>query len=109
MHERALQTKFSRPSRNQPAINTFVEGCNNGSDGTDAPAAASGPQTHLAYSTNLVQLFPGDQCVLIRAESNDEKVHEEGVNYKEGDVSQQCLLIGSIVKQALGLPSERLV
>ena len=81
VHERALQTKFSRPSPNQPAMKTVIEGCcNNGTDGTDVTAAASGTQTHLAYPTNVVQLFPGDQCVLICAESNDEKVHAEGVN-----------------------------
>ena len=109
VHERALQSKFSRPSPNQPAMDAVLEGAEERAHDREPLASSMAAQTHLAYSTNVVQLFPGDQCVLLRAESNDVMVRGGHSGYVEPVVTQHCVLIGSIVKQAQGFPGERLV
>ena len=106
VHERALQSKFSRPSPNQPALDAVLEQVD--SEGR-APPNAGGTQTLLAYSTNVIQLHPGDQCVLFRTERSHADIYEHGSSFREGALTQHGLLIGSPVRQALGLPSERLV
>ena len=46
-------------------------------------------QARLVFSTNVVQLHPGDQCVLLRTESTDATVRKEGSQVQEGARTQQ--------------------
>ena len=66
-------------------------------------------QTRLAYSTNVVQLHPGDQCVLFRTESVNATLRAKGPQHEEPARAQHCVLIGSAVRQGLALPAERIV
>ena len=69
----------------------------------------SATQTHLSYSTNVVQLHPRDHCVLLRAVEQDDARNAQGHNNVEEVRTQHCPLIGSILRQDLGKPAERLV
>ena len=73
---------------------------------TPAPAPA---QAHLSFSTNVIQLYPGDQCALLRLEDVHNAMCAQGEVFKEQPATQYCVLIGSLVLQGLGLPAERLV
>ena len=81
--------------------------------GAGAGPASAGPeqttQTNLAYSSNVVQLHPGDQRVLLRLESTDESLRAMGSKHIEGTLTQHCILVGSLVSQAIGLVGKRLV
>ena len=111
-HERALQAKFSRPSPSEAAMETVLE-----DDVHTQPARAARDgnrgsartQTRLPYSTNVMKLYPGDQCVLLRAESADMAMRDQGAVWTEPDCTQHCVLVGSLVRQGMGLSAERLV
>ena len=94
VHEQALHAKFSRPSPNCGTMEHALDG----GDET---------QARLAFSTNVIQLFPGDQLALFRAESA--QVSGRGDNDVQDSHTQHCILIGSLVRQGLSRPAERLV
>ena len=106
-HELALHNKLSRPSPNQSAMDTVLESQtrNEPSDTQER----SNVQTHLSYSSNVIQLHPGDHCILFRSTKTDESLRASGVRYAEPETTQHCLLVGSPVNQAKGHPAERLV
>ena len=115
-HEQALQCKLALPSPNQPAMDTVLQEHRNNGDARagkatdivrDRPDPAT--QTHLSYSTNVVQLHPGDHCVLLRAVEYDDAKKAQGHDYLEDVRTQHCLLIGSILRHGLGKSAERLV
>ena len=66
-------------------------------------------KTRLAYSTNVVQLRPGDQCVLVRTESVNATLRAKDPQHEKTARTQHCVLIGSAVRQGLALPAERIV
>ena len=103
LHERALMSKCAKPSPNQPALDTVL------ANSQEARSESAAVQTRLAHSTNIIQLHPGDQCVLFRAEETHRAMRAHGSGYEEPRRTQHCMLIGSLVGQALGLPAERLV
>ena len=110
-HERALQCKLSRPSANQNALDAVLETTNagraperRGDSHTSTPT-----QTHLTNSPNLIQLYPGDHCILLRTQRIDRSLRESGRDFVEHSRTQHCVFIGSLVRQGLGLTAERLV
>ena len=110
-HEQALQRKYNRPSPTQPSMDTVLEAELNAKkdDTADDVGSNHKAQTHLAYSTNVVELHPGDVCVLFRAEEVHKEVVRHGANFKEENKSQHCLLIGSMIRQGIGRSAERLL
>ena len=106
-HELALHSKLSRPSPNQAAMDTVLE--------TQTRSSLSGiqeqsnVQTHLSYSSNVIQLHPGDHCILFRSTETDEILRASGPRYEEPGTTQHCLFVGSPVNQAKENPAERLV
>ena len=75
----------------------------------DGNRGSARTQTRLPYSTNVMKLYPGDQCVLLRAESADMAMRDQGAVWTEPDCTQHCVLVGSLVRQGMGLSAERLV
>ena len=71
--------------------------------------SGSTTQTHLSYSTNVVQIHPGDHCVLLRAVKHDDAKNAQGQNFSEEVRTHHGLLIGSILRQGLGKPTEQLL
>ena len=118
-HERALQAKMSRPSGNQAAMDTVLE-ADNSDTVLDADNSGRAPntagehptssttQTHLTFSPNVIQLYPGDHCVLLRTEQQD-RVVNCGRKCDEDARTQHCVLVGSLVRQGLGFTPERLI
>ena len=101
--------KFSEPSPNSDALEIVLE-----NDVTEPNKRLLGMtsvhhQARLGYSTNVIDLNPGDQCVLLRSQRADESRRRRTSGWKEEQKTQHCLLIGSLVRQGLGLSAERLV
>lgn len=109
-HERALQLKMSRPSPSDDAMETVLE-----SEGVGKRKRHLPPnepvhnQTRLSYSTNVVKLNPGDICVLLRSISTEQEMQRDGFVWVEQKTTQHCVLVGSLVRQGIGLSAERLV
>ena len=57
----------------------------------------------------MIKLYPGDQCVLLRAQLLHDAWTDHKPSFDEPSNTQDCLLIGSPIRQALGLSAERLV
>ena len=79
-------------------------------EGVDEGLAArqNGAQVRLPYSTNVMNLYPGDHCLLLRSEREERAVKEHGTERKEM-FTQHCILVGSMIQQGLGHPAERLI
>ena len=106
-HELSLHSKLSRPSPNQAAMDTVLE--NESNPGRTTDIERSNVQTHLCFSSNVIQLYPGDQCILFRATEINDLLSAQNVDYIEPETTQHCLLIGSPVNQTKSKPAERLV
>ena len=93
-------------------METVLEGelpGNQSAETQPSPADARRTQTRLAYSTNIIKLYPGDQCVLLRSESDDNDMQTRKEDCTEPTTTQHCMFVGSLVRQGLGLSAERLI
>ena len=110
IHERALYNKLTKASPNSDALDTVLEVEREGDDDCNPQTAKTGrKQTRLTYSTNVIQVYPGDQCVLFRAADVDNDMRAQDSVFGEMESTQHCVLIGSPVRRGLGLSAERLV
>ena len=105
VHERSLMKKFSVSSPNQDALDTALENMNEEVDVSKTRRV----QTLMSCSENVIQLYPGDHCILFRAEPVHSELQRGKQSYQEPNITQHCFLIGSLVSQAKGHPAERLV
>ena len=109
-HERALQLMMAAPSPSDDAMETVLESESTGKRkrvlGTADPVHT---QTRLSYSTNVVKLNPGDTCVLFRSLQTEKDMRRDGFVWVEKERTQHCVLVGSLVRQGVGLSAERLI
>ena len=115
-HELALHYEFSTPCSHEHAFEpgTYYDGDADpslpSSRNRQAPLSKNKErESRQLNKTNVIELYPGDQCVLLRSEKRHDELRECTGECTEPVRTQHCLLIGSPVRQSLGLSTERLV
>ena len=99
-NERATQRLLSTPTAKTALGSSFRSG-----DRSIKQNIGASSQSSLSFSRSVIELHPGDICVLLRSDHQP----EDGQTTLLPTTSQHCVLIGSLIRQATGESAERLV